>query len=205
MAEGLECYRVQFTRGMDANEYACKVTPAEKSLGLLIRKAVWLGKGAAPAEVPGQHVEGVALPAAVAEPAPDVEASSLAAEAAAPAPSAIRHPPPTSARSSVALFIALTYIQQLYRIQLPAAYGLSRRSSVMSAKVTMNLSDEELALIERLRSTLNMSTNTGTVGQSLRIAGLIAEGIKSGKQLAFLDANGRPESKIVIPGLSKAL
>ena len=94
MAEGLECYRVQFTRGMDANEYACKVTPAEKSLGLLIRKAVWLGKGAAPAEVPGQHVEGVALPAAVAEPAPDVEASSLAAEAAAPAPSAIRHRPP---------------------------------------------------------------------------------------------------------------
>jgi uncharacterized protein YoaH (UPF0181 family) len=39
----------------------------------------------------------------------------------------------------------------------------------------------------------------------LRIASLIAEGIKSGKQIAFLDASGRPESKIVIPGLSKAL
>ena len=30
---------------MDANEYALKVTPAEKSLGLVIRKAQWLGKG----------------------------------------------------------------------------------------------------------------------------------------------------------------
>ncbi|MFZ2650551.1 MAG: CHC2 zinc finger domain-containing protein [Burkholderiaceae bacterium] len=48
MAEGIECFRVQFPKGMDANEYALKVQPAAKSLGLLIRKAVWLGKGAAP-------------------------------------------------------------------------------------------------------------------------------------------------------------
>lgn len=93
MAEGLECYRVQFPKGMDANEYALKVTPAEKSLGLVIRKAVWLGKGMPPAEPPGQHVEGVALPATAAEPAlaesaPSVEPSSLAADAAAPPPAA---------------------------------------------------------------------------------------------------------------------
>lgn len=75
----------------------------------------------------------------------------------------------------------------------------------MSAKVTMNLSDEELALIEQLRRSLKLSTNTGTVGQSLRIASLIAEGLESGKQIAFLDSSGRPESKIVIPGLSKSL
>ena len=88
MAEGLECYRVQFPKGMDANEYACKVTPAEKSLGLVIRKAVWLGKGAPPAETPGQHVEDVTLPAAMteptpAEPAPSLEPPSLAAVPAA--------------------------------------------------------------------------------------------------------------------------
>jgi DNA primase len=93
MAEGLECYRVQFPKGMDANEYATKVTPADKSLGLLIRKAVWLGKGAPPTETPGQRVEDVALTAApsiepaVAEAAPSVEPPSLAA-ASAPAPAA---------------------------------------------------------------------------------------------------------------------
>jgi DNA primase len=44
-AAGLECFRIQFPKGMDANEYACNVTPAEKSLGVLVRNAVWLGKG----------------------------------------------------------------------------------------------------------------------------------------------------------------
>jgi DNA primase catalytic core len=84
MREGIECYRVQFPKGMDANEYALKVTPAEKSLGLLIRKAVWLGKGTAPAEAPGQHVEDVALPAPTAPaPMPAVEPPSLAAVPAA--------------------------------------------------------------------------------------------------------------------------
>jgi DNA primase catalytic core len=83
MADGIECYRVQFPKGMDANEYALKVMPADKSLGLLIRKAVWLGKGAAPAEAPGQRVEDVALPAPAAESAPAGETSSLAAVSAA--------------------------------------------------------------------------------------------------------------------------
>jgi DNA primase catalytic core len=57
IAEGLECYRIQFPKGMDANEYALKLQPADKALGLVIRKAVWLGKGPAPKDTPGQHVE----------------------------------------------------------------------------------------------------------------------------------------------------
>jgi DNA primase catalytic core len=48
-ARGIDCYRIQFPRGMDANEYALKVQPPEKSLGVVIRAAVWLGKGEAPA------------------------------------------------------------------------------------------------------------------------------------------------------------
>src|SRR5438105_4094486 len=39
LAEGLDCYRIPFPKGMDANEYALKVAPAAKSLGLAIRKA----------------------------------------------------------------------------------------------------------------------------------------------------------------------
>jgi len=31
IAQGLECYRIQFPKGMDANEYALKLAPAEKS------------------------------------------------------------------------------------------------------------------------------------------------------------------------------
>lgn len=48
MAEGIDGYRMLFPKGMDANGYALKVTPAAKSLGVLIRKAEWLGKGEMP-------------------------------------------------------------------------------------------------------------------------------------------------------------
>jgi len=53
---GIECFRIEFPKGIDANEYARKVTPAAKSLGVLINRASWLGKGQRPAA-------GVALPA----------------------------------------------------------------------------------------------------------------------------------------------
>jgi DNA primase catalytic core len=45
MQMGIECFRVEFPKGIDANEYARKVTPAAKSLGVLINRASWLGKG----------------------------------------------------------------------------------------------------------------------------------------------------------------
>jgi DNA primase len=58
MAEGIECWRIQLPKGMDVNEYALKVTPAAKSLGVVIRKAVWLGKGVAPPrETPHAEIE----------------------------------------------------------------------------------------------------------------------------------------------------
>jgi DNA primase len=48
MAEGFGCYRLRLPHGLDANEYALKVTPAAKSLGALIRSAEWLGNGRGP-------------------------------------------------------------------------------------------------------------------------------------------------------------
>ncbi|MCA1778393.1 MAG: toprim domain-containing protein [Xanthomonadaceae bacterium] len=45
--EGFDCFRLSFPKSMDANEYALKVKPPLKSLGLVIRKAEWLGKGRA--------------------------------------------------------------------------------------------------------------------------------------------------------------
>jgi DNA primase catalytic core len=69
MAQGIECFRIQFPRGMDANEYARRVQPAEKSLGLAIRSAQWLGKARSvvvtpsAAAPPGEEL-GAALPLA---------------------------------------------------------------------------------------------------------------------------------------------
>jgi DNA primase catalytic core len=45
LAEGFSVARIQFPRGMDANEYALKVQPAEKSLRLVVDKAAFVGQG----------------------------------------------------------------------------------------------------------------------------------------------------------------
>jgi DNA primase catalytic core len=46
--QGIDCFRVLFPKGMDANEYACQMSPPQKSLALVIRKAEWIGSGKAP-------------------------------------------------------------------------------------------------------------------------------------------------------------
>jgi len=53
---GIEVFRVKFPHGMDANEYACKVKPADKSLALLMNSSAWLGAGARPPAPPPQPV-----------------------------------------------------------------------------------------------------------------------------------------------------
>ncbi len=88
-AHGIEVFRVKFPHGMDANEYACKVKPADKSLALLLNSAAWLGTGARlPAPLPQPTVETLA-------PAP----SSLAASVSSLEPDAAKEekPPPAPA------------------------------------------------------------------------------------------------------------
>jgi len=77
-ALGVEVWRIKFPWSMDANEYARKVTPAGKSLALLVNAAQWMGKGTAeppkPADPPPP--EAAAEPSAPLAPA---LSSSLAA------------------------------------------------------------------------------------------------------------------------------
>ncbi len=58
MAQGVECYRVLFPLGMDANSYALSITggaqAVTEALGQVLRKAQWLGKGGAPMGAPAQ-------------------------------------------------------------------------------------------------------------------------------------------------------
>jgi hypothetical protein len=48
MQMGIECFRVQFPRSQDANEFALKQQPAAKWLGMSLTSAAWLGKGKRP-------------------------------------------------------------------------------------------------------------------------------------------------------------
>ncbi len=78
IAAGIECFRIQFPKSMDANEYALKVAPASRSLGLAIRKALWMGKGAVPGNPP--QATGIESVTSAPLPAPDVPSSAAKEE-----------------------------------------------------------------------------------------------------------------------------
>jgi DNA primase len=118
-AAGLDAYRIQFPKGMDANEYALKVTPAAKSLGLVIRKAQWLGKGEAPARM--------IAPAATSAPVVIEEAAKE--EILGPAQIA-----PTIAAASLA-------IPQMAHAVLPAS-----PVPAMAAEIEAQVRDEEIVM-----------------------------------------------------------
>jgi DNA primase catalytic core len=70
MAHGIEVYRVKFPWGMDANEYAKKVTPSPKSLGLILKAAEWVGGTKTPRAAPAVDPEPPAAPSPVSEACP---------------------------------------------------------------------------------------------------------------------------------------
>ncbi len=102
--EGLDCFRLLFPKGMDANAYACAVKPAEKSLGVVIRSAQWLGQGV-PAVIPNAvrairdeaSVQTIAQAAAVETVLPLAASSCAASEVAAAAESSPTLPEPRAA------------------------------------------------------------------------------------------------------------
>jgi len=137
IAEGFACHRVQFPHGMDANEYARKVTPAAKSLGVLIRKAVWLGTGPAPVDAPGQHVESENASAPVAPPPSPVSGrpgQALAAQLAASAQS-LASPAPASTDADECI---VAFGDRRYRVR-----GLAKNLSYETLKVNVLVSKAE--------------------------------------------------------------
>src|SRR5271157_3029429 len=77
---GIECFRVQFPKGMDANESALKTQPATKLLGLFLNSAAWLGKGKRPTVVVSEP-----QPPTTPEPAATVTEDSIEEDAINPA------------------------------------------------------------------------------------------------------------------------
>lgn len=130
IAAGIECYRIEFPKGMDANEYALKVTPAAKSLGILVRKAAWMGKGAAP-QAPGQHVEEAKCSTAATMP------SLAASPAAAPAAE--------TAAEIKDDEVVFTFAERRYRVR-----GLPKNLSPETLKINLLVSSGEAFHVDTL-------------------------------------------------------
>ncbi|MBI5437967.1 MAG: toprim domain-containing protein [Nitrosomonadales bacterium] len=148
MAAGIECFRIQFPKGMDANEYALKVTPAAKSLGVVIRKAQWLGNGKPPVQ-PNSAPRTVALEAA---PVLASEPSSLAAAPAAKeeTPPLPASPMPATAQDDVPCIVTgnevtLTLGDRRYRVR-----GLAKNLSFELLKVNLLVSVGEAFYVDTL-------------------------------------------------------
>jgi DNA primase catalytic core len=74
-AAGFDVYRIELPKGMDVNEYVQKMSPAEKALGLLVKSAAWMGKGAGIGEE-GARIEDRGAREAI-EPEPNEKQAAL--------------------------------------------------------------------------------------------------------------------------------
>jgi DNA primase catalytic core len=135
-AAGLDCYRLNFPKGMDANQYACDVQPASKSLGVVIRSAEWLGQGKAPAVADPDPVP--ATPGTAPKNENAVEAlPSLVAEGlpATPVPAA---PPATAPAEITDDELSMAFGARQYRVR-----GLKKNPGYEQLKVTVRVTANE--------------------------------------------------------------
>jgi hypothetical protein len=156
--EGLDCYRIEFPKGMDANGYALQVQPPSKSLGLVIRSAAWMGKGEAPkkptteAQAPTTETAPAELEDSAPEKETEVDEPAERPEADAPPPSLAANPqpdpdplpaqriPPGPKEIPAEVSdeeIALTFGDRRYRVR-----GLARNMSYEVLKVNLLASRE---------------------------------------------------------------
>ncbi len=144
MAQGIECFRIQFPKGMDANEYALKVHPASKSLGVVIRQALWLGSGkptsisSASVTTPSKMIEAASPHAALAVQEELREVTPTPSETTLPA-----SPVPTAASAEIACEVrenevTFAFADRRYRVR-----GLSKNLAYELLKVNVLVSQGE--------------------------------------------------------------
>ncbi|HUZ95957.1 MAG TPA: toprim domain-containing protein [Edaphobacter sp.] len=187
MQRGVECFRVEFPKGMDANEYAHTTQPATKLFGLLLNRATWLGKGPKPASR-------VAVPVIVPEPqsAPPLPAAPAAEETAAKEKiSAAKEPEAAPESQPVAKPIIETIpsaVSETPQPQPQRVFSLAAeavpvaqmplRSNAIDAPVEMRGEDIVLRYGDReyrVRG-LNKNTSPTALQVNLRVLGLNAHG-----------------------------
>jgi hypothetical protein len=171
MEMGVECFRVEFPKGMDANEYARKVTPAAKSLGVLLNRAAWLGKGQRPAAHAGAPVM---VPEPSVEPLP-AEAKAAAkekiivAEVPEPEPTPIAATMPPTAAPAVEA--PTEEVFSLAAVPVPAAPQIDVQVEMRGEDVVLKFGDREY----RARG-LKKNTSAELLRVNLRVMGVNAHG-----------------------------
>jgi DNA primase catalytic core len=147
LKEGIDCYRIQFPKKMDVNEYALQVTPAEKSLGVCIRSAQWMGQGeksntVIPASTPIQEeVQTVTLE----DSSDDVETSEIVeANETLPLLAAREEPSPVNIEAQVNDQETIIKLgSRRYRIR-----GLDKNTNLNQLKINLLVSHEDALYVD---------------------------------------------------------
>jgi len=182
--EGIDCYRILFPKGMDANEYALKTTPASESLGVLIRKAQWSGlgsgRGEAPALVPELNLCRTPTPTEdnpmKKNNTPEVDAQITEKE------------------------INITLDNRLYRVR-----GLNKNLSYEQLKINLRVSVEGLVYVDQL-DLYNARQRLAFIKQAGTELGLESELLKTDLGLLLLKLENLQEENIkkeLKPGTNK--
>ena len=133
LGAGIGVSRIEFPKGMDANEYALKVQPASRSLSVLVRAATWLGAASRTAQVADVAAE-MKIEAAkerVLTPAADAPTLPLAAN-----PPAARDELPVETSGED---VVLRFGDRGYRVR-----GLQKNTSFDSLRLNVLVSREDL-------------------------------------------------------------
>ena len=146
MADGVECYRVQLPRGMDVNEYALDVQPAEKSLGVVIRAATWMGSGPPPSSEPAERGSLSGGDARGLDDAPE-PLPSLAASRTEPPASPV---PPPPAEPPVPLDVREREVHATLEGRSYRVRGLERNSSPDLMRVNLLVRREAAVHVDSL-------------------------------------------------------
>jgi DNA primase catalytic core len=170
---GVECFRVQFPKGMDANEYALKVTPAAKSLGVLLNRAAWLGKG----QPPAQRVAVPVIEAAPAiEPLP-AETKSTAKEKIIeePMPEPTPEPPPEPEKPAAherafSLAVNAVPLEEPAARPMPLSVSAEPKVETDGEEVRVSIGPREYRVLWLEKSTVRgrMQVNVKVSGKNVR-------------------------------------
>jgi DNA primase catalytic core len=191
IAMGIECFRVQFPRGQDANEFALKQQPAAKFLGMYLTSAAWLGKGQRPTTAgmkpampapeeerkpePMKNPDDPPAPSEAA-PLPEEKPKSTAKEKIAsesPTPSISEAPNPSTAGESVVPLAApLESVRQEEPVQrpMPLAAPAEPRVEIDNGEVivTIGLRTYRVLNLEKCTSRGKMQVNVKVSGTNVR-------------------------------------
>jgi DNA primase len=185
---GIECFRVQSPKGMDANEYARKVTPAAKSLGVLLNKAEWLGKGQ---RAVGRVAPRVWEPVMVAE--PGIEPEPAEAKAAAkgkkiedelPEPDPIAATMPLPSASTVA---ATEEVISLAAEAEPVAPAEPSAAPAPTIDVAVEMRGEDIFLEQGSRRYRVRGLNKNLSYELLKVNVLVSGATPRGEQAFHVD------------------